>query len=484
MKSTFLWGGASAANQLEGAYDVDGRGLSTADIFPFYEQKDRKQAKKEYTLDEVLQYAKDKEGNFPKRRGIDFYHHFKEDIAYLAEMGFQAFRLSFSWSRIFPNGDEEEPNMAGLAFYDQVIDELLKYHIEPIVTLSHFETPLTLAITYGGWANKKLVTFFTRYCQCVFDHFKGRIKYWMTFNEINAALEIPLKGSALLWEEGKEYEKKKHQALYNQFLASALATKALRECNPNAEMGCMVASFTTYPETCHPKDVYQAMLENRAYYLFLDVQANGSYPNWYWKQLRKQNICIDMDEQELSIMKEYTVDYISFSYYMSLTCTHEKNREVGEGNLKGSIDNPYLAKTDWGWSIDPLGLRITMNEIYDRYHKPILISENGFGAYDQLEADGTIHDPYRIAYLSEHIEELLNAIEEDGVDCFGYLSWSPIDMISAGTSEMSKRYGFVYVDYDDYGIGSGKRYKKDSFAWYKTLIQSNGKIVFNTSSNR
>lgn len=471
MNSKFLWGGATAANQLEGGYDSDGRGLSLSDVFRFYQKEDRKLMKKELTLKEVLELSKDTTGNFPKRRGIDFYNHYKEDIELLSKMGINAFRLSFSWSRIFPRGDESEPNEKGLQFYESVIDELLRHHIEPVVTLSHFETPLVIATEYGGWANKKVIDFYFRYCDTVFQRFKGKIKYWMSFNEINAALEIPFKGSALTYSEDDAYETRKHQALYHQFLASAMVTKQLHCIDSSAQMGCMIASFTTYPETCHPKDIYQALLENRDYYFYMDVQVNGQYPDWYWKQLKKKKITLEIEPHELQILHDNTVDYISFSYYMSLTATHKLDKSIGEGNLKGSIDNPYLKKTDWGWAIDPLGLRITMNEIYYRYHKPIMISENGFGAFDKLESDGCIHDSYRIAYLSEHIEAMLDAINEDGVDCIGYLSWSPIDMISAGTSEMSKRYGFIYVDYDDTGQGSGKRYKKDSYYWYQQFLK-------------
>lgn len=472
MKQQFLWGGATAANQLEGAYDQDGRGMSIADVFRYYERDQRKAAKKELTLEEITLLASDTAGNFPKRRGIDFYHHYQEDIALLAELGIKALRISFSWSRIFPRGDEQEPNEAGLLFYERVIHELLDHQIEPIVTLSHFETPLALAVDYGGWANYQLVEFYLRYCDAVFRRFQGNVRYWMSFNEINAALEIPFKGSALVYSEDKDYETRKHQALYHQLLASAKATHCLHAIDPQAKMGCMIASFTTYPETCHPKDVLKALQENRAYYLYLDVQADGTYPAWYWKQLEQQGIQVHTTEEELDILRRNPVDYISFSYYMSLTATHEEGRAGGEGNLKGGVDNPYLEQSDWGWAIDPLGLRITMNEIYYRYHKPILISENGFGAYDQLEENGCIHDSYRIAYLASHLQEVQQAIELDGVDCFGYLSWSPIDMISAGTSEMSKRYGFVYVDLDDEGNGSGNRYKKDSFYWYQQFIEA------------
>lgn len=469
----FLWGGATAANQLEGGYDLDDRGMSIADVFQFYEKSERKKAKKELTLDEINSIRNLKDGNFPKRRGNDFYHRYEEDISLLAEMGFKALRLSFSWSRIYPRGDEKSPNKKGLEFYDKVIEACLKNNIQPIVTLSHFETPLIIATKYGGWKNRKVIEFFKRYCNTVFLHFKGRIKYWMTFNEINAALEIPFKGSALPYATDEEYELNKHQGLYNQFLASALVTKDLKEIDPDAKMGCMIASFTTYPETCHPQDVFKAMRANQEYYLFSDVHVKGEYPSWYLNELKIKEIQLDIKTEELEIMKQYTVDYISFSYYMSLVVSHDESKISGEGNLKGGIDNPYIKRSDWGWAIDPIGLRVTMNEFYYRYNLPIMISENGFGAYDVLENDNTVHDSYRIAYLKAHIEEMKKAIMCDGVDCIGYMSWSPIDMISAGTSEMSKRYGYIYVDADDYGNGSYNRFKKDSFYWYKKVIESN-----------
>ncbi len=473
----FLWGGASAANQMEGGYDLDGRGMSIADVFMFYEKKERHLAKKELTIEEIKKLRENKSNNFPKRRGNDFYHHYQEDIALLAKMGIKAFRMSFSWSRIFPRGDEKEPNKAGLKFYDNIINELLKYKIEPIITLSHFETPLVIATEYGGWCNKEVIKFFQTYCYTVFTHFKGRIKYWMSFNEINAALEIPFKGSAIPFSQDRLYETQVHQGLYNQFLASALVTRELKRIDKTAKMGCMIASFTTYPASCDPDDILKAMRANQEYYLYADVQANGNYPNWYLKNLEKRDIHLNFSKEELDIIKNNTVDYISFSYYLSLVASHDPARKVGEGNLKGGVENPYLEKSDWGWAIDPIGLRITMNEIYYRYNLPILISENGFGANDILTVDNQIHDEYRIKYLQKHINELKKAIELDGVICLGYLSWSPIDMISAGTSEMNKRYGYIYVDYDDYGNGSGKRYLKDSFYWYQKAIASNGKVL-------
>ena len=474
----FLWGGASAANQMEGGYDLDGRGMSIADVFMFYEKKERHLAKKELTIEEIKKLRENKSNNFPKRRGNDFYHHYQEDIALLAKMGIKAFRMSFSWSRIFPRGDEKEPNKAGLKFYDNIINELLKYKIEPIITLSHFETPLVIATEYGGWCNKEVIKFFQTYCYTVFTHFKGRIKYWMSFNEINAALEIPFKGSAIPFSQDRLYETQVHQGLYNQFLASALVTRELKRIDKTAKMGCMIASFTTYPASCDPHDILKAMRANQEYYLYADVQANGNYPNWYLKNLEKRDIHLNFSKEELDIIKNNTVDYISFSYYLSLVASHDPARKVGEGNLKGGVENPYLEKSDWGWAIDPIGLRISMVDLYDRYRKPLFIVENGLGAKDVVLPDGTIDDQYRIDYFDCHCKEMLNAIEIDGVECLGYTSWGCIDIVSESTKQMSKRYGFIYVDADDYGKGTYKRIPKKSFYWYKKVIETNGACLF------
>lgn len=472
MKRTFLWGAASAANQMEGAYDQDGKGLTTADLALFYEKADRKKAKKDLTSDDIAQ-LKSLPGNFPKRRGNDFYHHWEEDLELLHDLGLKAYRFSISWARIFPHGDDSVSNEAGLLFYDNIIDRCIQYGIEPIITLSHFETPLNIAEKYGGWKNRTVVDLFLKYCNTVFCRYQGKVKYWMAFNEINSAIEIPFKGQALPYRDDNNYLVDVHHGMHHQVLASALATKMLHTIDPTAKMGCMIASFLTYPRTCAPADIWRTLQENRSYYLYSDLLAKGIFPAWYLKKLEQDHIPINLTASDFKAIHQNTVDYISFSYYMSLTCSADPAMKTGEGNLKGGVDNPYLEQTDWGWSIDPLGLRIALNDMYDRYHLPLMISENGFGAIERPE-DGTVHDFNRINYLKKHISALKKAVDEDGVDCFAYCAWSPIDMVSAGTSEMKKRYGFIYVDADDYGNGTYTRTRKDSFYWYKKVIASNG----------
>lgn len=473
MEKEFLWGAASSANQMEGAYNVDGKGLSIADLALFYEYKDRLKLKKELSLDDI-EKLKDTDGNFPKRRGNDFYHRWEEDLELLHQLGIKAYRFSIAWSRIFPNGDDVNANEAGLSFYENIINRCIEYKIEPIITLSHFETPLVISEKYGGWNNRSVIKLFLRYACVVFQRFKGKVKYWIAFNEINAALEIPYKGSAIPFANNAHYAQAVHDGLHNQVLASALVAKKLHEIDSNAKIGCMIASFLTYPLTCAPPDVWKALNENRSYYLYADMLVKGFLPAWYRMDLARQGIEITLSEQDLTIIKNNTVDYISFSYYMSLTASSSQNQNKGNGNLKGGVINPFLEKTDWGWSIDPTGLRIALNDMYDRYNLPIMISENGFGSIDVLEHDGTVIDNDRIKYLKEHVKALKAAVEEDGVNCFCYLVWSPIDMVSSGTSEMRKRYGFIYVDADDYGNGTYDRFKKKSFYWYRKVIDSNG----------
>ncbi|MEF2966666.1 6-phospho-beta-glucosidase [Paenibacillus sp. M1] len=472
----FLWGGATAANQLEGAYNEGGKGLSSADMVVYVPKEKRTEGHAiEITsrqIEKILAGELDHE-RFPKRYGIDFYHRYKEDIALFAELGFKVFRLSINWARIFPNGDDALPNEAGLQFYDHVFDELHKYGIEPLVTLSHYETPLGLTHKYNGWAGREAIGHFTRYAETVFTRYKNKVKYWITFNEINMMTVSPFTAGGVVIDRADNKLQTIYQALHHQFVASSLATKLCHAIIPGAKIGCMLARLESYPATCSPKDVLKALHENQLNLFFTDVQARGEYPGYMERYFAENDIVVRKETGDDEILKAHTVDFISFSYYMSLTISADPNGEKAEGNLFGGVKNPYLETSDWGWQIDPTGLRITLNHFYDRYHKPLFIVENGLGAYDKVEEDGSVHDGYRIDYLRRHIEQMKETIA-DGVDLIGYTSWGPIDLISMSTSEMSKRYGFIYVDQDDEGNGTLKRSKKDSFEWYKRVIATNG----------
>ncbi|OIJ21268.1 6-phospho-beta-glucosidase [Anaerobacillus alkalidiazotrophicus] len=455
----FLWGGAVAANQLEGAYNVGGKGLSTADVspdgilYPFDE-----------TMTKLNLY----------HDGIDFYHRYKEDIALFAELGFKCFRTSIAWTRIFPNGDELEPNEEGLKFYDDLFDEMLKYNIEPVVTISHYEMPLGLVKNYGGWKNRDLIGFYEQFAKTVLERYKDKVKYWMTFNEINVVLHAPFTGGGLVFEEGENKKNSMYQAAHHQFVASALAVKACHEINPEAKIGCMIASMLTYPYTCNPEDAFAAMEQDRKTLFFSDVQARGIYPGYMKRYFKENDITIVMEEGDEDILKQYPVDYIGFSYYMSFVAsTAPEDLEKADGNLLNGVKNPYLQSSEWGWQIDPKGLRTVLNQLYDRYQKPLFIVENGLGAVDVVEEDGSIQDDYRIDYLHAHLKEAKEAIA-DGVDLIGYTSWGPIDLVSASTAELKKRYGFIYVDRDNEGNGTFNRVKKKSFDWYKNVIATNG----------
>ncbi len=488
----FLWGGATAANQIEGAWNEGGRGPATSDFARLITKAIRQS---EGTYDEHVPHnaaskemvedmkAHPENWELPKRRGIDFYHTYKEDIALMAEMGFKVFRLSISWSRIFPNGDDEVANEEGLAFYDRVFDECHKYGIEPLVTLSHFDTPLHLAENYGGFLSRHTVDAFVRYAETVMTRYKGKVKYWLTFNEINNVLSNPFTSSGLILEGAKEPNERncylgqwqlKFQAVHNQMVASALAVKKLHEIDPEAKMGNMLCRLENYAESSKPEDQLQVLFEDHFNFFFTDVQAKGEYPYYMNRVFDKLGVKIQMEEGDLEALKAGKVDFITISYYMTYIMRYKgETVPVPTGRLVSDIKNPHLPMSEWGWTIDPIGFRVTLNRIYDRYHLPIFISENGLGAVDQLDENGYAEDDYRIEYMKQHVEQLSEAIA-DGVDVFGYAWWGPIDLVSSGTSEMTKRYGMISVDLDDYGKGSGKRGKKKSFYYYKKLIASNG----------
>ncbi|MCW6660405.1 6-phospho-beta-glucosidase [Aerococcaceae bacterium NML191292] len=468
----FLWGGATAANQCEGAYDADGRGLANVDVVPIGEDRLAiiTGRKKMFRFEAGYFY--------PAKGAIDMYHRYKEDIALFAEMGFKVYRLSISWSRIFPKGDELEPNEKGLQFYENLFKECHKYGIEPLVTITHFDCPMHLIETYGGWRNRKMLVFYERLCRTLFTRYKGLVKYWLTFNEINIILHAPFMGAGLCFEAGENEEQVKYQAAHHELVASAIATKMAHEIDPDNKIGCMLAAGQFYPYTCHPRDVWAGMQADRENYFFIDVQARGEYPNYAKKHWERLGITLDMTEEDLQLLKAHTVDFISFSYYTSRVASGDPQaNEQTDSNLFASIKNPYLASSEWGWQIDPLGLRITLNTIWDRYQKPMFIVENGLGAVDVPDAQGYVADDYRIAYLAAHIQAMRDAIYEDGVELWGYTTWGCIDLVSASTGEMKKRYGFIYVDRDNDGNGTLARSKKKSFDWYKEVIATNGASV-------
>ena len=466
--NNFLWGGATAANQCEGAYDVEGRGLANVDVQPHGKERYAVSAGKRVMLELEDGYY------YPGLEAIDFYHHYEEDIALFAQMGFKVFRLSIGWTRIYPLGDEEEPNEAGLIFYENVFKELKKYNIEPLVTITHFDCPIHLTKKYGSWKNRKMIDFYEKLVRTLFTRYKGLVKYWLTFNEINMLLHLPFTGAGVLVEEGEDKDQVLYTAAHHELVASALATKIAHEIDPENKVGCMLAGGCTYPSTSKPDDVWCALQKDRESYFFIDVQSRGYYPNYTLKELERKNITLPFMEGDKELLKNNTVDFVSFSYYSSrMVSADPQMNNMTEGNVFASLKNPYLETSQWGWQIDPLGLRITLNELYDRYQKPLFIVENGLGAKDELIND-TVEDDYRIDYLREHIKAMKDAIEIDGVELLGYTAWGCIDLISASTGEMSKRYGMIYVDRDDQGNGTFKRYKKKSFNWYKKVIESNG----------
>lgn len=469
----FLWGGAVAAHQLEGGWKQDGKGPSVADVMTAGGQGKPREITDKVESDKF----------YPNHEAIDFYNRYKEDVALFAEMGLKAFRTSINWPRIFPKGDEEKPNEEGLQFYDDLFDELHKYGIEPVVTLSHFEMPLHLAQEYGGFKNRKVVDFFVKFAETVFERYKNKVKYWMTFNEINNMMDYT--NPIFLWtnvgvkvEENENPKEVMYTASHHTLIASALAVAKGKEINPDFEIGAMVSHVPIYPLTSHPKDVMLAEESMRMRYFFPDVQVRGYYPNYALKEFERDDLDIPILDGDAEILKNGTVDYLGFSYYMSNTVDHTADAPKDDANVHGQIpyqvDNPYIEASDWGWAIDPVGLRYVLNRFWDRYQIPMFIVENGFGAVDTVEEDGYIHDEARIQYLKEHIEQLMKAVDYDGVELMGYTPWGIIDLVSFTTGEMKKRYGMIYVDRDNEGRGTLGRSEKDSFDWYKQVIETNG----------
>ena len=473
-REDFLWGGATAANQFEGAWDVDGKGASVSDMCTNGSHAVPKRVTKTILPDTL----------YPSHEAIDFYHHYEGDIALFAEMGFKCFRMSINWTRIFPTGMEEEPNEAGLAFYDRVFDCCKAHGIEPLVTISHYELPYALVEKCNGWEGRECVEYYLNYCKAIFARYQDKVKYWLTFNEINAGTMAF--GSVLSTGTIKGYEgpvtatpdrpQERYQALHNQFVASAKAVIYAHENYPQFKMGNMIAYGASYPLTPNPDDVLlnQAKMREMNYYCG-DVQVRGAYPAFAKRFWAENGIEIKMEEGDLEILKKGTVDFYTFSYYMTNCISCDPNAAgVDGGNILMGIKNPYLKASDWGWAIDPMGLRVALNELWERYQKPLFIVENSLGTQDVLEEDKTCHDPAHIDYLRDHIEAMAKAINEDGVELMGYTPWGCIDLVSASTGEMHKRYGFIYVDYQDDGSGEGGRYRKDSFYWWKKVIATNG----------
>lgn len=468
----FMWGGATAANQCEGGIFEGGRGLANVDVCPA--GADRSAVitghKKMLAMDDAHTY--------PAAEAVDQYHHFREDMRLFAEMGFRVYRLSIAWTRIFPNGDEEQPNEEGLRFYEELFQECKKYGIQPLVTICHFDCPIGLIQACGGWRSREMIGHYLRLCKVLFERFREYVTHWLTFNEINMILHAPFLGAGLVFEEGEDEERIKYQAAHHELVASALAVKMAHEMNPSNQVGCMFAAGSVYPYSCRPQDVWEALKTGQENYFFADVQARGAYPSYAVRRLQAQGIYPQMEPDDVQILQRYPVDFIAFSYYNSrCIAAPGSTQEEAEGNLFRSVKNPYLTFSDWGWPIDPLGLRITLNEVYDRYQKPLFIVENGLGAMDQPDAQGQIQDDYRIAYLREHIRAMKAAVEEDGVDLMGYTAWGCVDLVSASTGEMKKRYGFIYVDKQDDGSGTLARSRKKSFGWYQKVIASNGEIL-------
>lgn len=471
----FLWGGAIAASQADGAYNEDGKKPNSSDVQPYLKGMSNEEIqeleKQGMTLDEVKKNLTDTTHYFPKRHGIDFYHTYENDLELLAEMGFKTFRTSIDWSRVFPNGDETEPNEAALQHYGKMIDKMKSLGIEPIITMLHYETPINITLQYGGWKNKAVIDMFERYGKVLLDRFGDRVKYWIVVNQINMIQIEPFLSLGICRDQYDHIEEAEYQAVHNQIVASAKIQKYAKTLHYDLEIGTMVADMTVYPFSCKPDDIVLAMQHNRMQYFFTDVQFRGEYPKYAINYFNENNIHLDITEEETELLRDHTMDYLGISYYFSQMVDSTKNVNKADST---SV-NPNLDANPWGWNVDPQGLFNTLSQYWDRYQKPIIIAENGFGMYDTVE-DGKIHDDYRISYLSDHIEQVGRAIH-DGADVIAYCAWGPIDIVSCSSQQMSKRYGFIYVDLDDEGKGSAKRMKKDSFYWYKQVISTNGSEI-------
>ncbi|WP_285110461.1 glycoside hydrolase family 1 protein [Pediococcus sp. AC40] len=470
----FLWGGAQAASQADGAYREDGKGLNSSDVQPFLKGLSNEEIQKIEVQGMTLAQAKagvtDQEHYYPKRYGIDFYHTYESDIDLLSEMGFKTFRTSLDWSRIFPNGDDEEPNVAALEHYSKMIDYLLSKNIEPIITMNHYETPLNITFKYGGWPNKDVIPMFEKFGKTLLDWFGDRVKYWIVVNQINMVQTEPWLSVGVAADQYDNLAEALYQSTHNQMVAAAWIKNYAKTLNhPNLNIGTMVADGTVFPATAKPDDVVLALQHNRMQYMFTDVQFRGAYPKFAQNYFADHDIKLAITDAEMKLIKENPMDFLGISYYYSQMVDSTKNKyEVND-----NTPNPYLKASPWGWAIDPQGFYNTLSQYADRYGKPIIIAENGIGMYDELTEDKKVHDDYRVDYLRQHIEQVGRAIH-DGANVIAYCAWGPIDIVSCSSQQMSKRYGFIYVDLDDEGNGTGARFKKDSFTWYKKVIATNG----------
>ncbi|MFS0713463.1 glycoside hydrolase family 1 protein [Microbacterium sp. 2P01SA-2] len=477
----FLWGVAFAANQAEGAYDADGKGLSQADVVPFGKDLDY------VDLHEAMSPSPDRiraaaattgTAGYPKRNGSLFYDNWEGDVELFAELGIRALRMSIAWTRIFPNGVESEPNEAGLAFYERLFTRLRDRGIEPVVTMSHYEMPLHLVTEYDGWAGREVIGHFERYARTIVTRYRGLVKYWLTFNEINTTTIEPYTGGGVVDDPARgDRTRRAHQALHHQYVASALAVRLVREIDPEAQVGCMLARMLHYPASSDPRDIEQAQHDNDMNLSHTDVQVRGAYPGVVRRFWREKGIEVHMEPGDEQVLADGTVDFLSFSYYMTLVSAVEPEKYGATGgNLFSTIKNPHLETSEWGWHLDPIGIRVALTDLWTRYQVPLFIVENGLGASDTVSADGSVDDPYRIDYLRQHLRQVAEAVA-DGVELMGYTSWGGIDIVSASTSQMTKRYGLVHVDLDDHGNGTGRRTPKASFAWYRELITTRGALL-------
>ena len=467
----FLWGGAMTASQTEGAYKEGNKGWCTADIIPYREGKLEDKINTEITSEEIKTAIEDDVLYYPRRYAIDFYHTYKEDLKLLKEMGIKCLRTSINWARIFPNGDEDEPNEEGLKFYDNLINEMLKNDIEPMITLSHYELPIHLTLKYRGWYSRKMIDFYVKYCKVILKRYKGKVKYWIPVNEINLIMQESFNHLGIPSDMVDNVMEAKFQALHHELVAVSIVSQLAKEIDPNNQIGAMITAHCAYPKSCAPNDCMAALHHNQLENFYLDVLVRGAYPKYMFRFFEEQGFNINMEESDFYELSKSVTDFIGISYYASRTVSKESMKDL----RFPEDDNPYLSTNEWGWTIDPIGLRYCMNEIYDRYQLPIFLAELGIGAHDKVE-NGQIHDPYRIQFLRDHLLQLKECIY-DGIPIIGCLMWGPIDIVSCSSAEMSKRYGFIYVDIDDYGKGTGKRIRKDSFSWYKNVIETNGEEI-------